>query len=114
MTTAAQAPFLSGPKIGRSVVGHEIEVICAKVLAPFPYIAGHIVEAELVRRLACYLVRPCRFAHAEAQPADGPPTKARAQDLRNQPVQPIPARAVPGHGIWVIAAAVDESIRPVR
>jgi hypothetical protein len=57
MAAAAQSAFRAWTEVWTAVARDGLEIFGAHVLAPLPNIAGHVIQAELIRRLGTHGVR---------------------------------------------------------
>src|SRR5262245_11057667 len=112
MASAAEAAIGAGAQPGRSVARHELDVIDASVLAPFPDVSRHVIDAELVRSLGRDLVRAC--GPTESHASEESPSDSPAEKLRRELPRAGPVRTVPGDLVGVITATEREAIGPSR
>lgn len=84
-TPAAKDSLVSIPGPRTSISANVLNTWCKRVLAPFPDIARHVEQAELVRLFLCDIVRV---------------------------IAPLPV--IPSYEVNVVAAAVSKAVLPVR
>src|SRR5262245_10597656 len=108
----AQAPFFTGTDVSRSIIRHRIKVIRRNVLAPLPNIAGHVVDAKLIRLLRCYVMSLRHRLTKPVETTHDPPGSPASYRLREQVMCTRPTRTIPGHVIDPVATAVNEFIFP--
>lgn len=56
-TPTAKNPFISRTNEGRTVQWNAPDVACKDILAPFPNVARHVIDAELILRLLPHWLR---------------------------------------------------------
>src|SRR5437773_4446173 len=54
--SSAQRAFRAVPAIRTAVLGQVIDFGGVHILAPLPNVAGHVVKADLIRSLQCFLL----------------------------------------------------------
>src|SRR6185295_4853427 len=73
VTATAQPPFLTGTFVRGPIARNGIKRIRTNILTPFPDVAGHVVNPQLVWRLRCHLMSlRQRFAKTPEAPDDSP------------------------------------------
>lgn len=114
MAAASEPPFRAGPRVRAPVAREGLEVPGAHVLTPLPNVAGHVIQAELVRRFGPYRVSAGGawqyFPRAVRQSPSCLPAKKPHQGL----IGPSPAWSIPRHRIGVIAPTKGKIVLPMR
>src|SRR5438874_4133521 len=95
VAAASETAMLTRSDVRPPVVWHQTQIVRADVLTPFPDVAGHVVEPELIRRLGRDVVCPRRLVPYKSPSSEHSPSKPGPEQPRGKGARRGPARTVP-------------------